>query len=50
MATCQMAQCDNTATPKPMYDANPDPAQRKVVGQIAICDSCQERIDGVNAR
>lgn len=50
MANCEKPQCANAAPPRPVYDANPDPAKRRVVGQVAICDPCQERIDTVNAR
>jgi hypothetical protein len=48
--TCQMANCDNGATAKPQYDANPDRAARKVIGHVAICDPCQGRINRINAR
>lgn len=48
--TCQMANCSNEATPRPTYDANPNPAKRKVIGEVAICDTCQGRIDQINAR
>jgi hypothetical protein len=48
--TCQMRGCTNAADPKPVFDANPDTAARKQVGEVAICDPCQARINTVNAR
>jgi hypothetical protein len=48
--TCQMTGCDNAAEARPVYDANPDPKARKVTGHVAICNSCQDRVDRVNSR
>lgn len=49
-ATCERTGCDNPAEPKPVYDANPNPAARKQIGTSATCDDCQAKIDSVNAR
>jgi hypothetical protein len=48
MNECQMAGCVHDAPEHPTYDANPDPAKRKQIGTVRICDQCQARIDKVN--
>jgi hypothetical protein len=48
--TCQMADCENDAKPRPVYDANPNPAARKQIGTTSICTPCQTAIDNLNAK
>lgn len=49
MTTCQMKHCGNPAEPEPVYDANPDPAARRQVGEVAICGPCKDAIEMINA-
>lgn len=48
--TCQMTNCENEAKPRPVYDANPNPAARKQIGTTSICTPCQDAIDRLNAK
>jgi hypothetical protein len=48
--TCQMADCDNDAEPRPVYDTNPVVTNRKVIGEETICTSCRTKIENINAK
>jgi len=50
MTECGMSNCPNHGNPRPVFDANPDPAARKQIGNITVCTPCQIRIDKLNAK
>jgi hypothetical protein len=47
---CQIKDCDNLAPVRPVHDANPVPELKKVIGEVAICNPCQDEIDRINAK